>query len=110
MNSHLLICGDFNYHDINWSSFTCNTPSSQMFLDSVQDIYLYQHILEPTRYRVNTTPHTLDLIFTNEEGMVSDIQYLPGIGHSDHVCIKFNLVCYRSVTNNVIKPKYNEAS
>ena len=26
--SHILICGDFNYPDINWSSFTCSSSTS----------------------------------------------------------------------------------
>ena len=36
----------------------------------------------------------LDLIFTNEESMVANMHYLPGIGMSDHLCISFDLRCY----------------
>ena len=36
----------------------------------------------------------LDLVFTNEEGMVSNLEYLPGLGSSDHVVLRFSLVCY----------------
>ena len=32
---------------------------------------LFQNITKPTRYRANTTANTLDLVFTNEEGMVA---------------------------------------
>jgi len=108
-SSHLLICGDFNYCDINWSDPTLPsscTHHSQMFLDALHDLYLYQHIFQPTRYRSNAVPHTLDLVLSNEEGMVDDIQYLPGLGNSDHVCVFFNFVCYLEVTNYKI-PKYN---
>ena len=36
----------------------------------------------------------MDLIFTNEEGMVKNIQYHPVLGNSDHVVIRFTLSCY----------------
>ena len=77
-----------------------------MFLDAVHDIYLFQHITKPTRYRANTTANTLDLVFTNEEGMVDGIEYLPAIGSSDHVCLRFNLLYYSSYSQ-VSRPKYN---
>ena len=77
-----------------------------MFLDAVHDICLFQHITKPTCYRANTTANTLDLVFTNEEGMVDGIKYSPAIGSSDHVCLQFNLLCYSSY-NQVSRPKYN---
>ena len=43
---------------------------------------------------LSATPHTLDLVFTNEENMVTNLYYLPGLGNSDHVCLRFNLICY----------------
>ena len=48
----------------------------------------------------------MDLVFTNEEGMVDGIEYLPAIGSSDHVCLQFNLLCYSSYSQ-VSRPKYN---
>ena len=92
--THLLICGDFNFPNIDWSLITSDSSYTQTFVDTIQDLFLYQHVYEPTRYRPNTTPHVLDLILTNEENMVDDLQYLPGLGLSDHVCLRFNLVCY----------------
>ena len=85
--SHVLICGDFNYPNINWSTLSCNTTYSQMFLDTIHDHCLFQHITEPTHYRPITVANTLDLIFTNEDGMINSVEYLPGIGSSDHVCL-----------------------
>ena len=63
-SSHLLICGDFNYSDINWSDPLDpipNTAHSQLFIDTFQDLFLYQHVVEPTRHSLSATPHTLDL-------------------------------------------------
>ena len=85
---HVLICGDFNYPNINWSTLSCNTTYSQMFLDTIHDHCLFQHITEPTHYRPNTVANTLDLVFTNEDGMINSVEYLPGIGSSDHVCLR----------------------
>ena len=39
--SHLLVCGDFNYPDINWTTNSCGNHCSQLFLDAVQDKYLF---------------------------------------------------------------------
>ena len=90
ISSHLLICGDFNYSDINWSNPLDpipNTAHSQLFIDTFQDLFLYQHVDAPTRHSLSATPHTLDLVFTNEENMVTNLYYLPGLGNSDHVCM-----------------------
>ena len=92
-SSHLLICGDFNYSDINWSDPLDpipNTAHSQLFIDTFQDLFLYQHVDEPTRYSLSATPHTLDLVFTNEENMVTNLYYLPGLGNSDHSSHHYN--------------------
>ena len=74
--SHLLIMGYFNYGDINWKSGT--TPSeltnpATAFRETLRDMYLYQHVNEPTHYRAQQHPNTLDLIITNEEGMVDNL-------------------------------------
>ena len=52
--SHVLFCGDFNYPSVYWSSLSCSTSYSQMFLDAIHDSYLSQHVTEPTHYRPNT--------------------------------------------------------
>ena len=94
--THLLICGDFNLKDINWSSMTVHPRNSHIesFLDKIHDLFLFQHVVESTHFRRGTTPSLLDLVFTNEPHMVRDITYLPGLGKSDHVCLCFSLLCY----------------
>jgi len=63
-------------------------------VETIQDKFLYQRVCDPTRYGPNVTPHILDLVLTNEENMVNNLQYLPGLGLSDHVCLRFDLTCY----------------
>jgi hypothetical protein len=67
---------------------------AEAFLDCIRDSYLYQHVTEFTRTRENSEPSTLDLIFTNEEGMVDDTMITSPLGHSDHCVITFKFRCY----------------
>jgi len=98
-----LITGDFNYSNIDWINDITfsDSLSDNLFLDTIQDHVLYQHVTEPTHYRFGTEPHILDLVLTNDEGMVDDMTYLDGLDKSDHVCILFNLACsvYKSFTS-----------
>ena len=88
--SHLMIMGDFNYPEIDWNytiSRAAEIHPSHIFLHSIQDSLLYQHVTQPTRHRLGESPNTLDLIITNEEGMINKINPLPPIGNSDHICL-----------------------
>ena len=97
--SHLIIMGDFNFGTIDWScSMSMSPPSdpSHQFLEVVQDSYLFQHVQKATRFRQGNDPHILDLVLTNEEGMISSITHLPPLGNSDHEVLSFRLHCYTS--------------
>ena len=77
--SHLLIMGDFNFEKINWD--TWSTPSNESgidfkFIECIRDSFLFQHVNKPTRARIDHEPHILDLVLTNEEGMISNIEHL----------------------------------
>ena len=115
--SHLVIAGDFNLPMVDWSlglSSAHVTHYSHAFVNAVQDCLLHQHITQPTRFRVGEEPHTLDLIFSNEEGMVQNIKFHPGLGKSDHVVISFELECYTQRTEpsvntlNLHKADFNQ--
>ena len=67
------------------------------FLETLQDLFLKQHVTEPTRYRYGVVPSLLDLIITNEAGMVESLTYHPALGDSDHCCLKFKLNCYANI-------------
>ena len=60
----------------------------------MDDLFLFQHITKPTRFRKDESPSLLDLVFTNEQDMISNLSYLPPLGKSDHICIHFELLCY----------------
>jgi len=89
------------------------TPGAQVFIDTVQDLFMFQHILKPPRYRGEDTPHVLDLVFTDDKNMVDNwLTYFTGLGNSDHVCTAFDLVLL--ATSHVIdsedSTKYNMCS
>jgi len=48
--------------------------------------------VKPARYRGEDTPDVLNLGFTDDENIVDNLSYLPGLGNSDHVCIALDLV------------------
>ena len=106
-SSHLLIAGDINSPNVNWSDWTATDADGQLLIDTLRDNYLHQHIVNPTRYRNGTQPTCIDLVMTNEEGMVNDIAYLPGIGLSDHVCLMFNFTVYVPPATDTEKPRYH---
>ena len=81
--SHKIIMGDFNFRDINWSDMTTaanEQHSTTLFIESIRVSCLFQQVTKPTHIRENNEPSILDLIFTNEEEMVSDLQYDSSLG------------------------------
>ena len=53
-----------------------------------------RYVSEPTRFKHGVSPSLLDLVITNEEGMISNLNYLPPLRKSDHLFLQcsFNLV------------------
>ena len=49
--------------------------------------------MENTRFRTDQEPSLLDLLFTNDDMMISDLSYEQPIGKSDHVVLTFNFQC-----------------
>ena len=100
--------GDFNYRNIDWKTFSTSSSSASneaKLIESVRDGYFFQHVLEPTRCRIGQKPSSIDLIFTNEEKMVTGLEYLSPLGKSDHCVLKFDFSCYSNPTST-FKPRY----
>jgi hypothetical protein len=92
-NSHILITGDFNLPGIDWRCLFSSSRMENNFVEAIRDSYLFQHVIEPTRCRYDQNPSTLDLIFSNQEEMVTNIHYHSPLGKSDHSCITFDFLC-----------------
>ena len=82
----VVVMGDFNYGDIDWINFT-DTTKSNAFLETVMENFWTQHVLVPTREK-----NILDLIFSSEEDMVTDVIVREHFNKSDHNCILFKMV------------------
>lgn len=95
--SHLLVNGDFNYPELTWNPQT--SPKSEyhpasLFLENVRDNFLYQHVGNPTHARSDQSPTTIDLIITNEEEMLDNLNHTAPLGKSHHDCLVYNYRCY----------------
>ena len=83
-----VITGDFNHPDIDWSTWTTSKSENHVsfkFLEGVRDCYLYQHVLNSTRYRDEQNPSCLDLIFSDTEDIIENVKYGDKLGNSDHI-------------------------
>ena len=103
-SSHILITRDFNYRGINWIDWSIyeNTMRNNCFMEMVRDVYPHQHVTVVTRFRVGQRTSMLDLILTNEENMVDNLEVHIPLVNSDHGCLKFHLVCCRE---RKVKPR-----
>ena len=91
---NLLLLGDFNFPQIDWDKET--TPLNEdsdtnKFLKQTKDAFLIQHVLQPTRYREGQKATLDDLVFSNNEKLVNDIEILPPLGKSDHMTLIVDL-------------------
>lgn len=82
-----------------WSTSSNESLIDFKFIKCIRDCYLFQHVNKPTRGRFNQDPHVLDLILTNEDGMVTDIEHYSSLGKRDHSILKFNFNCYFQQAN-----------
>ena len=112
-NNNLVIVGDFNFKQIDWTN-DC-VPHGQQhllkFVNALHDLFLYQHVSEPTRHRNGERPSILDLILSSEEGVIQDLQYLPPLGNSDHISMTFKTAPFHQEVNipqsyNIFKTDY----
>lgn len=100
--------GDFNYKEINWETTTTTASidhQSSKFIEKIMDNFLYQHVNKPTRYRGEETPNILDLVFTNEAGMIDSIDHCSPLGNSDHEILEFNLMYSTPILTDMKKDK-----
>jgi endonuclease/exonuclease/phosphatase family metal-dependent hydrolase len=90
----LLIMGDFNHPEINWlnETYTCSDKHhAARFLECTRDCYLTQHVTKPTHYRGDQKANTLDLVLSNEEDLVINVDVRAPVGKSHHGVVTFHL-------------------
>jgi len=68
-------------------------------VESLRDGYWFQHAAKGTRRRGTNKPNLLDLILTNEEEMLLNLQHQSPLGKSDQCCLVFNFNCRTEITD-----------
>ena len=97
-----LFVGDFNYPEIDWLEYESSHSSNHhtnLFLETIQENLLFQHVLKQTRFRVGQTPSLLDLVLAREE-LVDGLEYYAPVGLSDHSVLLFSVKLEASWTEN----------
>ena len=88
--SNILVMGDFNYPQIDWETGNvegAEASSQAQFFDTTQDLFWFQNVNFPTRFREGCAPSQLDLVFANDEHAVDEISGSDPLGKSDHIVI-----------------------
>ena len=95
--AQIFICGDFNYGAIDWENNLVDRHGQHVgdaaeFLDMYNDHFFHQHVDDWTHNRGAENPSRLDLIFSNNEHDVENLQYGAPLGNSHHSVLICNLV------------------
>ena len=78
--------GGFNHGNIKWDSLQSTEVEDQRFLCLVQDNFLTQHVLEPTR-----AARVLDIVLSSHKEFVDNVVIQEPLGSSDHNQLHFNI-------------------
>jgi len=95
--SNVMIMGDFNYPSIDFMDQSVSegrASDASNFYDKCQDLCLFQHVHEPTRFRAGQRPSCLDYLFTDEENLIQKLHYLSPLGKSDHVTLRWEITVH----------------
>ena len=78
--------GDLNHGDIQWKSLESTWGEDQQFLFLIQDSFLTQHVLEPTRGE-----NVLNIVLSSQKELVVNVKIHEPFGNSDHNQIHFDI-------------------
>ena len=81
-----IIMGDFNHGNIRWDTQQSTGIEDQQFLCLVQDNFVTQHVLEPTR-----AARVLDIVLSSQKECVDNVVIQESLGSSDHNQLHFNI-------------------
>ena len=75
----MLFTGDFNAHSLNWWSEGDSTQEGIQLENLFSDLTLTQIISEPTHFRENCLPSSIDLIISDQPKLVLDSGVRPSL-------------------------------
>ena len=79
-----VVMGDFNCPNICWQSNSAKNIRSSKFLTCLADNFMVQKVEEATRGSA-----ILDLILTNRDNLVNEVEVVGSLGGSDHTLLEF---------------------
>ena len=88
-DERVLLMGDFNYPGVDWLGGNHGggaSPEGVLFAECLEDNFYEQFVKEPTR-----GGNILDLVITNEQGLMGELSVEAGLGSSDHGLVKWNI-------------------
>ena len=92
--------GYLNHGHIQWKSVESTGGEDQQFLLLIQESFLSQHVLEPTRGE-----NVLDLFLSSQNELVDNVKIHKPLGNSDHNQIHFDIKLKSESTNKKIQEK-----
>jgi len=106
---NLLCLGDFNWPNIDWSTWTPSSKSGSefQFINTLRKNFLNQYVSKPNRARGDDHPHILDLVLTNES-FIENLAMLAPLGKNDHSVLSIDCTLQTDVVQKVVKHNYNK--
>ena len=78
--------GDFSHGNIKWDTLQSTDVEDQQFMCLIQDNFLTQHVLEPTR-----GARVLNLILSSQKEFVDNVNIREQLCSSNHNQLHFNI-------------------
>ena len=78
--------GDFNHGHIQWKSLESTGGEDKQFIFVIQDSFLTQHVLEPTR-----GDNVLDIVLSSQKELVDNVKIHEPLGSSGHNQMHFDI-------------------
>ena len=104
-NRFCIIAGDFNCPKVNWQHKSSDLEGRRL-LDFASDELLTQWVNEATRGN-----NILDLVFSSEDDMISNLRVEDKLGKSDHNIVKFEIKTnFSQKKRSIIKPDFRKAN
>ena len=105
--------GDFNCPKIDWEHYsTSSTPNdlNSKFLKCSRDCFFEQFISEPTRGRGSSQSTLIDLVLTNNPGIIDKVKLDAPLGKSDHSVVEIIMEHVLLMENKQFIFNYNKGN
>ena len=104
-NKFCILMGDFNCPKINWKNRSGDAEGRRLINFSSEEL-LSQWVDEPTRGN-----SILDLVFSSEDNVITNLEVGEKLGKSDHSIVKFDIKTnFSKIKKSFTKPNFRKAN